>query len=167
MSNIPKNRQDLQALLDRNFARLLDAVDDLSPQDARLMCDEQFSIKDILAVRLWWADAVTHWVQAGKRGERVAIPAEGYTWRQTPELNLCTARKSRKTSYATIKRRLIDSHNKVVALIDSLPDPELTQPGVFEWAGKWPVMRWISVSTSSQYDGARKLISKARKTAKS
>ena len=165
MSNIPKSRQHLLELLERNFTRLLDEIDDLDPQDAQLMCDAQFSIKDILAVRRWWADAVVGWVQDGKRGKRLTLPAEGFTWRETPALNLQTARKCRKISYRTTVKRLIASHDKVVALIDSLSDRELTRIGVFQWAGKWPVMRWISVSTASQYDGARKLIRQARKTA--
>ena len=30
-------------------------------------------------------------------------------------------------------------------LIDALDDRELLEVGVFDWAGKWPISRWISL----------------------
>lgn len=163
MSNIPKNRKHLNELIERHFGKLLVELDDLSAADAKLMCDDEFSIKDILAVRLWWSNAVMDWVKAGQKGKVPVTPAEGYSWRETPALNAATAKQCRQQSYADIKKKLIAAQKKVLKLIGSLSDKELTKPGVYEWAGKWPIMRWISVGTSSQYDGARKLIRKAKK----
>jgi hypothetical protein len=49
----------------------------------------------------------------------------------------------------------------VLSTIDSLSDPELLEAGAFEWAGKWPLARWISINTARQYDTARTFIRRA------
>jgi hypothetical protein len=55
----------------------------------------------------------------------------------------------------------------VLEAIATLPDAELLEVGVFEWAGKkWPVSRWISVNTATQYTSARKFIRRALRQAK-
>ncbi len=165
MSNIPQNRSHLMELIDGHFDKLLRELEDIDDTSAAAMCDEDFSIKDILAVRVWWSEAVIKWIKAGQQGKTLPIPAKGYSWKETPALNLATAQSSKtKKTYTDIKRKLIASKRKVCKLIESLSDEELTQVGVYEWAGKWPVMRWVSVSTSTQYDGARKLIRKAKRS---
>jgi hypothetical protein len=58
---------------------------------------------------------------------------------------------------------LKQSHRKLIKLIDTLNDEEVTKINQFAWAGKWPIMRWISLGSSSQYHGAAKLIRKALK----
>lgn len=163
MSNIPKNRSDLVQLIETHFSKLATEFDGLDEKDASLMCDADFSIKDILAVRLWWTRAVMRWVEAGRRGEVPETPAEGYNWRETPALNKNIAQLAAKQPYEEICRELAQEKDALMQLIGSLSDKELTEAGQFDWAGKWPVMRWISIGTSSQYDGARKLIRKAMK----
>lgn len=163
MSNIPKNRADLIRLIETHFSKLQAELKKIDESDARRMCDEDFSIKDILAVRLWWTRAVMGWVEAGRKGDVPVVPAEGYNWRETPALNKSIAVRSRDQPYERICEDLSDEQERLLRLIGSLSDQELTEPGIFEWAGKWPIMRWISIGTSSQYDGARKLIRKAMK----
>lgn len=164
-SSIPKSRDDLIYLVETRFSKLKSELEQVSEQRSTLMCDEDFSIKDVLAVRLWWTRAVMEWIAAGRAGKAPVTPAEGYTWRETPALNKSIAAKSRKRRFAKICGDLAREQKRILRLIDSLSAEELTEPGYFEWAGKWPIMRWISISTSSQYDGARKLIRKALKQA--
>ena len=167
MSNIPKGRDDLVRLIETHFSKLQAELEKVDERDAQRMCDEDFSIKDILAVRLWWTRAVMRWVQTGRIGEVPVLPASGYNWRETPALNKKTAADASKQSYKKICNALTDEQTALLKLIDSLSEEELTRTGVFEWAGKWPVMRWISIGTSSQYDSARKLIRKAMKGTRS
>lgn len=160
MSNIPKSRSDLFHLIDTHFAKLQKELETIDEAEAQRMCDDTFSIKDILAVRLWWTRAVMDWVEAGRRGEVPAIPAEGYNWRETPALNKSIAEQSQTLSYEHICQALKNEQTRLRHLIDSLSDQELTDVGQFQWAERWPVMRWISIGTSSQYAGARTLIRK-------
>ncbi len=165
MSNIPKNRDDLIRLIEAHFSKLQTELEKIDEKDAQRMCDESFSIKDILAVRLWWTRAVMNWVQAGRNGEVPNVPASGYNWRETPVLNKKVAAEAKGRRYKRICEQLRAEQPVLLRLIDSLSDEELTGIGIFEWAGKWPVMRWISIGTSSQYDGACKLIRKTMKQA--
>ncbi|MEM8856320.1 MAG: ClbS/DfsB family four-helix bundle protein [Pseudomonadota bacterium] len=161
MSNIPKNRSDLERLIETHFAKLRSEFEAIGEDDAQRPCDDTFSIKDILAVRLWWTRAVMDWVEAGRRGEVPIVPAKGYSWRETPALNAHIAEQAKAASYDEICQALIGEQPRLRDLIDSLSDQELTEVGQFEWAERWPVMRWISIGTSSQYAGARTLIRKA------
>ena len=47
---------------------------------------------------------------------------------------------------------------RVMRTIDSLDDRELLDVGVFGWAGKYPISRWISINTARQYATARTFI---------
>lgn len=167
MSQIPKSRSHLLNLINDNFKKLEEELIDIDSKSSQLKCDEDFNIKDIIAIRLWWSEAVNDWIVSGQKGRAPIIPAEGYSWRDTPELNRKTAEYFKKTSYKELIKKLKASNKKILKTISSLTDEELTSVGVFEWAGeKWPVMRWVSVGTSSQYAGARKLIRKAKKSVK-
>jgi hypothetical protein len=42
-----------------------------------------------------------------------------------------------------------------------LSDRELRRVGVFAWAGKHPVARWVSMNTATQYASARGLVRRA------
>ena len=35
---------------------------------------------------------------------------------------------------------------------------ELVEVGVFAWAERWPVARWVSVNTATQYETLRKRV---------
>jgi hypothetical protein len=96
------------------------------------------------------------WVQAGRRGECPTTPAKAYGWNETPRLNADIVRSARDQSYRLIRARLERGAARVLSTIDGLDDAELLQVGVFSWAGKWPVSRWISVNTARQYTTAQR-----------
>jgi hypothetical protein len=112
-------------------------------------------------VRAWWTESVVEWVEAGRRGESPVTPAPGYRWSETPRLNQSIAEEAGGRPYREIRDRLERGQQRVLAIIDGLDDRELLEPGVFEWAGKWPVSRWISLNTARQYTTARTFIRRA------
>ena len=67
----------------------------------------------------------------------------------------------RDESYASVRSRLEHGVNRVLDLIGRLTDEELMSPGVFPWAGKWPLARWISINTVRQYTTARTFVRRA------
>ena len=103
------------------------------------------------------------WIEAGRRGERPVTPAEGYRWSETPRLNSDLVRRSRRESYKSVRKRLEDGVERALEVIDSLSDDELLRPGVFGWAGKYPLARWLSINTTRQYTTARTYVRKAKK----
>lgn len=164
MSSIPRDRLHLIALIDSQFAKLWDLIEPLTKDEALFTVDDDFTIKDLIAIRVWWSAALVKWIKAGQKNKTMAIPAEGYTWRDTPALNREIAQESRTKSFPSLRKNLATNKDHVLALVSELTDNELEQLGVYDWTGKWPVMRWVSVSTSSQYAGAVRQIRKALKT---
>lgn len=164
MSNIPKNRKHLLELIDKHSAKLWLLIDELSEQQGKMKVDEDFSIKDIIVIRIWWLSSVQKWIKDGQKGKSFPLPAEGYSWQETPALNLAIAHQNKSQTLSESRKKLKQSLSRLLKLIESLSDQELTQKDQFEWTGKWPLMRWISVSSSSQFDGAVKLIRKALKS---
>lgn len=163
MSSIPQDRNHLVQLIDSEFAKLWQLIEPLTKADAETGVDDEFTIKDLIAIRVWWSGAVVKWIKAGLAGKTVAIPAKGYNWRQTPALNAKIADDSAAKSFTALRKKLAANKDQVLAIIAELSDDELQELDVFEWTGKWPVMRWVSVGTSTQYAGAARQIRKAHK----
>lgn len=167
MSTIPRTRNELISIIQANYAKLNSELESAGSDVSKLKTEDNWTVKELLAVRAWWTDAVVKWVQAGQEGEHPITPAKGYSWKDTTKLNNEIAKKSKKQSYKAIRGKLDKSYSKLLETIDSLDDHELMDLGVFEWAGeKWPVSRWLSVNTARQYVTARKFIRKAIKETK-
>ena len=128
---------------------------------AEIPCVDEWSVKDLLEVRAWWTERVIDWVEAGKRGETPITPAPGYRWNETPRLNNDVVAENRHRSYRSVRARLERGYRRVVDTIASLDDSELLEAGVFPWAGKYPISRWISINTTRQYLTARTYIRRA------
>jgi hypothetical protein len=158
---IPKTRSELIDLLTTSYARLREELEAAGPRAGGLPCIGEWSVKDLLAVRAWWTESVVEWIETGRRGKTPTTPAPGYAWKETPRLNSDLVRKARKQSYRKIRERLELGYARVRAIIDALDDRELLDVGAFEWAGKWPISRWISLNTVRQYTTARTFIRRA------
>ncbi len=163
---IPKTRQELLDLVQTNFEKLRKELETAGPKVGSLHCVDDWSIKDLLAVRVWWTEKVIDWVEAGMRGENPVTPADGYRWKETPRLNADIVRRSRRESYRSIRVRLQQGYERVIPTIDSLSDHQLLDVGVFQWAGSYPVSRWLSLNTSRQYETARTLVRRALRVQK-
>lgn len=158
---IPATRAEVADLVKASFEKLRIELDNGGPELAKLPCVGDWSVKDLLAVRAWWTDNVIIWVQAGQRGECPTTPATAYGWNETPRLNADIVRRARHRSYRSIRAQLERGAARVLSTIDGLGDAELLDVGVFAWAGKWPVSRWVSVNTARQYVTARTFIRRA------
>ncbi len=158
---IPKTRGELTSQIRSSYTKLRAELDAAGSSVSALPCVDEWSVKDLLAVRTWWTEHVIDWVEAGQRGEMPATPAAGYRWNETPRLNAEVVIESRRRSYESIRAGLEQGYRRVMDTIDSLDDTELLEVGVFPWAGKYPISRWISINTTRQYLTARTYIRRA------
>jgi hypothetical protein len=142
-------------MVSTSHAKLRQELRAAGPELAARRCVDDWTVRDLMAVRVWWTEQVIRWIEAGRRGERLVLPAPGYGWRETPRLNAAIVAGSRGQSFRSLCGRLDRGVVRVLAVIDSLDDRELLEPGVFGWAGKWPLARWISINTARQYTTAR------------
>jgi hypothetical protein len=155
---IPNTRADLLHLVRSSFEKLRTELEAAGPRAGSLPCVGNWSVKDLLVVRVWWTEKVVDWIEAGRRGETPTTPAEGYRWSETPRLNAAVVKAGRRESYRSVRARLERGFERVIRTIDSLDDRELLVADAFRWAGKYPVARWLSINTARQYTTARSFI---------
>ncbi len=158
---IPKTRSELVSQVRSSYEKLRADLDGAEDDIADVPCVDDWTVKDLLAVRLWWTLHVIDWVEAGKRGEMPDTPAPGYRWNETPRLNADVVQNDRSRSYRSLREALEDGYLRVMDTIGSLDDSELLDVGAFDWAGKYPISRWISINTTRQYVTARTYIRRA------
>jgi len=158
---IPATRAELEGQVSSSYEKLRLELDEAGARIGRLPCVDDWTVKDLLAVRAWWTESVIDWVEAGTRGEVPVTPAQGFRWSETPRLNAEIVRRSRRESFRSIRERLESGYQRAVRTIDSLNDRDLLEPHAFQWAGRYPVSRWISINTARQYTTARTFIRRA------
>ncbi|MDJ0106070.1 ClbS/DfsB family four-helix bundle protein, partial [Rhodococcus erythropolis] len=82
------SREELASALDSAYSKLDALLDGVAEADAfDAVAVDAWTVHDVLAVRVWWAEAVVEWIGAGLRDETPQTPAAGYKWTQTPALN--------------------------------------------------------------------------------
>ena len=113
--------------------------------------------KDVLAHLYEWHCMLLRWHKEGKT-RRPDMPAKGYNWRMTPELNLAIYEKHREEPLRTIVRKVKLSHSRVMKLVEALSEKELVEPNQFLWTGKLPLCSFVAPNTVSHYRWAQKKI---------
>ena len=160
---IPTSRTELVDSIHVSWQKLQEEIEAAGPRLGSYPCVDDWSVKDLLSVRVWWTTSVLDWIEAGRLGEVPATPAEGYRWSETPRLNADIVRRNRRESFKAVCGRLKAGVERTLSVIDSLSDEELLDAGVFEWAGKYPLARWLSINTTRQYTTARTYVRRAVK----
>jgi hypothetical protein len=115
-----------------------------------------WSVKDVLAHLVEWQQMNLDWYAAGLRGEKPAMPAPGYTLRELPRLNAMIYRKHHRRSLEAVMRDYRSYHERVVELIEALPDADLVTLNRFSWTGpSWTLSDYLRASTAAHYLWAR------------
>ena len=115
-----------------------------------------WSVKDVLAHLVAWQQLNLDWYEAGLRGEKPPIPAAGYTLRDLPRFNQMLYRKHRRRSLKAIRADYAAYHERVVRLIEDLPDADLVTLRRFAWTGpSWTLSDYLRASTAAHYLWAR------------
>jgi hypothetical protein len=115
-----------------------------------------WSVKDVLAHLVEWQQMNLDWYAAGLRGEKPTIPAPGFTLRELPRLNEMIYRKHHRRSLQEVMRDYQSYHQRVVELIEALPDADLVTLKRFSWTGpSWTLSDYLRASTAAHYLWAR------------
>ena len=91
---------------------------------------------DILTHLHAWHLLMEGWLADDAAGRTVHYPAEGYTWAMLGELNDELYDQFRGFDYAEARARLVASHARAVALVESMTEESLTRAGAFDWLGE-------------------------------
>lgn len=162
----PKNKAELEAQSTANFQRLITLIEQI-PND-KLVADfpegtMNRNIRDIIMHLHHWHLMMLGWYKVGMNGEKPAMPAKGYTWKMTPQLNHHIWDISQNTSTEEALALYSDSHARVHALITAHTDNELFEKKRYHWTGSTSLGAYLISNTASHYDWAYKLIKKALK----
>ena len=164
----PTNKKDLLYLSQQNFDALIDFVAFIPESSRHTEFPEgtmNRNIRDVLAHLHHWHLMFLDWYVVGMKGQKPDIPAKGYTWKTTPELNLKIRNDYQRTDLEEVLIKLKLSFQEVRKIIDKHSDDELFEKGKYTWTGTTSLGAYLVSATSSHYDWALKLIKKATKTA--
>ena len=162
----PKTKPELIHLSRENFQKLYDYVQFLSPEEREMDFPKgtmNRNIRDVLCHLHEWHNMMLKWYEVGMSNEKPAMPAEGFTWKTSSDLNHKIFEDYQSTSLKEAKTLLIQSHNQVYKLIQKHSDDELFTKQKYHWTGSTSLGAYLISSTSSHYDWALKLIKKAVK----
>lgn len=162
----PKNKQELIQISNKNYQRLSNFVDSFDEKEQ----SEEFpkgtmnrNIRDVLAHLHHWHLMMLEWYDVGMSGEKPEMPAKGYTWKTTPDLNLKIWEKYLDTDLKEVRLLLNDSFNNLQEVINMHNNEELFTKKRYKWTGTTSLGSYLVSATSSHYDWAYKLIKKAKK----
>ncbi len=160
----PTTKAGLIEAAETEFARLLEFADSVDPaiRCQAGACDE-WSVKDLLAHLDAWNRMFVAWEEAGRRGEVVPKPAEGFTWAETPALNVRIHTETADDAWDEVRVRLAESHARVISVIDGYCDEDLFTKKRFQWTGSTSVALYASSATASHYAWARRLVEEWRR----
>ncbi len=162
----PKNKSDLISLGQENYKLLNELVDSYSAEEQ----ESDFppgtlnrNIRDVLAHLHHWHLMFLGWYEAGMKGEKPEMPAKGYSWKTTPDLNLEIRKRYTRTPLSEVRKMLETSFHDVLNIIESHSNEELFTKKRYKWTGSTSLGAYLVSATSSHYDWAIKLIKRAKR----
>jgi hypothetical protein len=117
-----------------------------------------WSVKDILQHLADWEQRWIGWYGAGRRGEPVVTPEEGYNWRQMGELNELYRLKHQERLLTAVLADFHSSYEQIMGMIEKIPEVEMLALGFYTWTGKLPLIAWIAGNTCDHYRWAAEMI---------
>lgn len=154
----PTDRLELLDAAEHGYRELLDLVDRVPQADRATpgVC-EHWSLKDLLAHLRAWHLLFLGWEDEGRTGGQPEMPAPGFTWRMTPELNADLYEESKNDTWDEVVLGLDTSHREVCEIVSSYGD-DLFEKCRYPWTGSTSVGSYAVSATSSHYEWACRLI---------
>lgn len=154
----PTNKADLLAAARERHAALDAFLETQKPAILnRTHAGTGWSVKDVLAHLTAWEVMMRGWYEAGVRGEKPVIPAEGFNWSQLPALNARILKQFHNRPLARVLSDYRASYAATLDLIESLSEADLFTRGRFTWTGSTTLGAYFASNTSSHYAWALKL----------
>jgi hypothetical protein len=117
-----------------------------------------WTLCDLVAHLAEWQRMFLRWYDDGLRGTTPSLPAPGFNWSQTPELNRAIWEKHRSRSPRSVRAGFDSGYRRILRLVESLSTERLLSPGHYQWTGKHPLTTYIGPNTASHYRFATRVI---------
>jgi len=119
---------------------------------------EGWNVKDLSAHLTEWEHMFLSWHRAGLAGETPNMPAPGYKWNETPRLNLAIREKHKNAPWTAVRAGFDRSFAEITALIDTLSEHDILEPGRFAWTGRNALITYPGANTASHDAAGRKIL---------
>lgn len=159
----PKNKAELEEWSAKNFDKLRTLLKTYSTEQLHKAFPEPYmnrNVRDVLGHLHHWHLMLLDWYSVGMTGKKPEMPAKGYTWKMTPELNKAIQKQYNNTDLDEIYKRLNESHEKIQQIINKHTNEELFEKKKYAWTGSTSLGQYLIAATSSHYDWAIRLINK-------
>ncbi|ATL47201.1 hypothetical protein COR50_08395 [Chitinophaga caeni] len=160
----PTNKEELIKLSRDNFNKLFDLINNMADENIEFPKGTMNrNIRDILSHIHHWHLMMVNWYNVGMKGEKPEMPAKGYTWKDTPELNKKIWEDYQRVTLKEAKHLLNKSYIDVQNIIEKHTNEELFEKKRYKWTGTTSLGSYLISATSSHYDWAIKIIKKSLK----
>lgn len=157
----PKSRDELLTQSREDYDKLITYLDTLTPEQIiEPGTVGEWSAKDVVAHLTAWSTMFMGWYRVGEEGGTPAIPAQGYTFKQTPALNQRIYEEHRDQPLDEVLGELHAAHKTAMALIERLSNEHLFTPKVYKWTKSTTLGSYAVSATCSHYAWALKEIRK-------
>ena len=160
----PTTKEQLLVQSQRTMDELMAVVESLSTVQLEMAgtCGE-WSVKDILSHLHAWHELFFTWYRVGMAGGKPAIPAPGFSFKDTPALNEKLYRENQDLDCTEVMASLAQSHRQVIALVANHTEDELFTRQYYPWTGTTTLGAYFIGSMSSHYEWAGGLTKKWRR----
>lgn len=160
----PTNKADLLKSSNSNYLQLNEFIDSLNENQKKQEFPQgtmNRNIRDVLAHVHHWHMMFFEWYNTGMKGLKPSMPAKGYTWKETPQLNKLIWENYQAKNLREVRKLLYKSFSEIQNLINKHSNEELFEKKKYKWTGSTSLGAYLISATSSHYDWALKLIKKA------
>ncbi len=103
----------------------------------------EWSAKDVLAHLADWEAHMLVWLAAARRGEEVAGPEAGLTWRQIKEFNGRVYEAHRDEPLDEVLTAFREAHRRLMAMVAAMPEEEMLARGRYSLTGSEALYDWF------------------------
>lgn len=164
----PTTKKELIETAQTEFTELWKLIDSMTEEEQTASFefeDRDKNIRDVLVHLYEWHQMFSIWHREGTvEGGLPDVPKKGYTWRQLKELNSTIWQKYQKTPLNEAKLLLLESHTKVMQLLESHTEEEIFDKKRDKWTKSSNLNSYFHANTGSHYRWANKKITKHLKT---
>lgn len=160
----PTNKHDLLVAIEKERGALEAFLEQLTTEQMTLPgLVGEWAAKDVLAHLVAWEQMVLGWYYAGLHGEMPELPAPGFKWSETPQLNQQIYEAHRDWPLDRVMDQFCTSHQEILGVIQKLSNEKLFTAGHFAWTKKNTLGTYMVSATCSHYLWARKEMRKGFK----
>ena len=159
------SKDQLLSTIREEHDRLIELVDAVTPDQRKKpgVWGERWTLTDLLAHLAEWHVMFLRWYRDGLIGREPDLPAAGFKWNETPRLNREIWAKHKDRSWVEVRADFDRTYEEIVALVESLSEEELLEPGHFPWTGKKPLTTYLGPNTASHYRFGMKVLRRYRR----